>query len=314
MECRKDLGRSGVESNSSKKIKEWSTALEEFYTVEKTEFIRKEGAKNFETVEKDLVFVKDSSALNEHICSIRGLEQDKVLVRVGIDGGQGSLKIIMNVFDREVNIYSKDTKNTGVNKVIVLAFVKDIPENHRNLQILFQKTNLNDMKFSLASDLKLLNIIVGLSSHGGKHSCLYCEGELSSIGELRTFNSLKERFESYTQNGSKTGSMKLYKNVIHPCLLDEEGEKLVLEVIPPPELHMLMKIVTEVGDILRLEPDIATWLKDYGIIWHGYNGGGLDGRNANKVLKSIPALEEYVLEQYPDYQPVSRSTKVFFNR
>ena len=38
MELRKDLGRLGVESNSSKKIKILSHALDNFYSVEKVEF------------------------------------------------------------------------------------------------------------------------------------------------------------------------------------------------------------------------------------------------------------------------------------
>ena len=49
----------------------------------------------------------------------------------------------MNVFDKDMSIYSKDIKDTGVNKVLVLALVKDVSENHRNLQILFQKTNID---------------------------------------------------------------------------------------------------------------------------------------------------------------------------
>ena len=93
---------------------------------------------------------------------------DKVITRVGIDGGQGSLKVIMNVFNIEADIDYKESKDTGVNKVLVLAFVKNVTENHANLQILIEKTKLNNIKFYLAADLKLLNIIVGLSGHGGK--------------------------------------------------------------------------------------------------------------------------------------------------
>ena len=51
-------GYLGVESNSSKKIKERSHSLEEFYVTEKVEFTKKVkvGNKvNFQAVEKDLV-------------------------------------------------------------------------------------------------------------------------------------------------------------------------------------------------------------------------------------------------------------------
>ena len=39
--------------------------------------------------------------------------------------------------------------------------------------------------------MKLANIVMGLSVHGGKYACLYCESVKSTEpGELRTFGSL----------------------------------------------------------------------------------------------------------------------------
>ena len=84
MECRKDLGRIGVEANSSKRVKEWSRALDEFYTVEKVEFTTMKktfGVKNMEhTVLKDLVYVKDPESLIDHVCTSRALELNKIIV------------------------------------------------------------------------------------------------------------------------------------------------------------------------------------------------------------------------------------------
>ncbi|XP_047129471.1 uncharacterized protein LOC124809426 isoform X1 [Hydra vulgaris] len=173
MELRKDLGRLGVESNSSKKNKIMSHALNNYYSVEKVEFLSKNKVKENKTIEtviKDLVYVKDPVSLVNHVCIARGLEVENVIIRIGIDSGQGSLKVIMNVFNREVNYDSKETKNTGVNKVIILAFAKNVCESHTNLQILIEKTKLNNLKFYLAADLKLCNIVLGLSGHGRKYS------------------------------------------------------------------------------------------------------------------------------------------------
>ncbi|XP_065684973.1 uncharacterized protein LOC124807737 isoform X1 [Hydra vulgaris] len=314
MDCRKDLGRLGVEANTSKKIKIWSCSLDDYYATEKVEFTAKKkvGNKNIlHTVIKDLVYVKDSKSLVEHICTVRGLAIDKVIIRVGIDGGQGSLKFVMNVFNIETDIDCRENKNTGVNKVLVLAFVKNVTENHANLQIIIKKIMLNRLKFYLAADLKLLNIILGLSGHGGKYSCLYCNGEKSNLGELRTFKKLKLLYGSFAENGSKKSSMQIYKNVIHPCLLDVAEDTHVLDVVPPPELHLLMKIVTEISNVLCKEPEIAVWLSNHGIIWHGYNGGGLDGRNANKIRKLLPDLEQHIFDHYPFYHPVVELLKSF---
>ena len=80
--------------------------------------------------------------------------------------------------------------------------------------------------------------------------------------------------------------MKNYKNVIKPSLLKESNNTHVLDVVPPPELHLLMKIVTVCAQLLCNQPAVANWFKASGIIFHGYNGGGLDGRNSNKVAFS----------------------------
>ena len=47
----------------------------------------------------------------------------KAIVRIGIDGGQGSLKIIVSLFDPD-DLGAKDELYPGVNKVIVLGLVK----------------------------------------------------------------------------------------------------------------------------------------------------------------------------------------------
>ena len=110
---------------------------------------------------------------------------------------------------------------------------------------------------------------MGLSGHGGKYSCLFCDGDKTNLGELRTFNMLKNTYKNFAKSRFKKSSMQLYKNVIHPCLLVESEEMYVLDVIPPPELHLLMKIITEISNVLCKEPDVAFWLKKHGIIWHG---------------------------------------------
>ena len=67
-------------------------------------------------------------------------------------------------------------------------------------------------------------------------------------GDLRTFGGLDMNYSAYKENGSK--NMKNFKNVIKPSLLKESDDTLVLDVVPPPELHLLMKIVTVCAQLL----------------------------------------------------------------
>jgi hypothetical protein len=120
--------------------------------------------------------------LLDYLYEKRNLDMGESTVRVGIDGGQGSLKIIMNVFDEESLDDGGGDKLTGVKKVIVLAYVSGIEESSHNLRILYNATRLNEIKCFFACDFKVLNMIVGIRSHEWVHPCLYCNGKMKEAG------------------------------------------------------------------------------------------------------------------------------------
>ena len=73
-----------------------SHSLDHFYIVEKIEFTKTDtvNKKRVETrVMGDLVYMKDVPGFVEHVLAEHGLdkENDDILVRVGLDGGQGLL-------------------------------------------------------------------------------------------------------------------------------------------------------------------------------------------------------------------------------
>ena len=159
-------------------------------TVQNTDFevIKKVGNKSIiENVKKDIILVKDLTELISHICNKREMIMEDMCVQIG---GQASPKVVMNIFDPDNpdQVSSDGQKFTGVNKMIVLALVRDIPETYENVKLIFKKANLNDIKFKLACNLKILNVILGLSSHGGKHSCMYCDGIQETLGEKEQFS------------------------------------------------------------------------------------------------------------------------------
>ena len=65
-----------------------------------------------------------------------------------------------------------------------------------------------------------------------------------------------------------------------------------------------MKIVTVQVSILRKEEELYNWFQSMGIHWHGYNGGGLDGKNSYKALMLLEPLAAIVGTKYPEYNPV----------
>ena len=93
-EIRKDVGRTEIQENIYADVRNRSHYLDSFYDVKKCKL---KNDKSF--FEKDIVYSTDISLLVNEVCSFRKLDLFNSVVRVGIDGGQGSLKIIMNVLD-----------------------------------------------------------------------------------------------------------------------------------------------------------------------------------------------------------------------
>ena len=138
--------------------------------------------------------------------------------------GDGSLKIIPNVFschqDPQVTFKYQGGKGeslSGVNKAIILAYCEDLQESHYNMRMIMELLQIHELHGVISSDLKLINIILGLSSHGGKYACIYCEEEKKELttGRLRSFGRLNECFAGYIAQGSKEKNMKNPYNVIH---------------------------------------------------------------------------------------------------
>ena len=76
----------------------------------------------------DVIIVKDTKSFIDKVIEVRGLNKDTVKCRVVPDKGQGSLKIVVSLFDWDINpdisfTYQerKHEKLTGSNCLLVLA-------------------------------------------------------------------------------------------------------------------------------------------------------------------------------------------------
>ena len=100
---------------------------------------------------------------------------------------------------------------------------------------------INQLDFVIASDFKLLNILLGLSGHGGKYACIYCEAPKGLVcGQLRTFGRIQECYDNFYASGCNPKKMKEFANVVHPPLITMGSDQTILEVVLPPELHKMM--------------------------------------------------------------------------
>ena len=133
-------------------------------------------------------------------------------------------------------------------------------------------------------------------------------------GTIRTLGSLDYWYSQYAENGSIKKDMKNYMNVINPRILyyEENPDTVLEQLIPPPELHILIGFVKSLG-ILLLDawPGFDQWLVSNNIFQRGYQGRGWDGNNSNRILKNLDSLEVDVSKSMPMLLPVVQCLKDF---
>ena len=124
-----------------------------------------------------------------------------MLVRIGLDGGGGFMKICLSVFDMNCaqnREYRKRLgekfKDSGVKKVMIIAIVPDIQENYVNVKRLWLEYGIDKLKrnFTIATDLKLCNILLGLMSHTSTHPCCWCNIIKGNLDKKRCIKNLKK--------------------------------------------------------------------------------------------------------------------------
>ncbi|XP_065673439.1 uncharacterized protein LOC136090576 isoform X2 [Hydra vulgaris] len=284
-----------IEANIFEKIEALHNRIDEFYTSKEVGFMDGE-----EAITRTLVHVKDTSTFIQHVITERGIDPHDSILRIAMDSGQGFLKVTVNVFNPlEKTSSDSELDDAGVKRSFLIAIVEGVSEANDNLWKLIEPLNLNDVKFYVAFDLKCANSVFGISSHAGKYSCLYCEGSCTlEPGIKRTLRSLDDHYNNFTLDGKKKSKMSHFKNVTNPRLLykEEDPETLLKELVPVPELHVLMGIVNKLAVLLvSVWPLFEKWLQSNYIMFRGYQGIGLDGNNASKFLKLVDILERDII-------------------
>lgn len=89
-------------------------------------------------------------------------------------------------------------------------------ETYQNLSTLFSLINLNALcgviPYTIASDLKLLMILLGLQTCSSTHPCPWCDSKnLAEAGMSRTFESIQKNYLRWKSEGKeKLANAKRY--------------------------------------------------------------------------------------------------------
>nr|XP_047132589.1 uncharacterized protein LOC124811278 [Hydra vulgaris] len=253
----------------------------------------------------------------------RSLEPENVDVKIGVDGGQGYLKVTLSItLKPELEVHSiekkrvkysdeygfKEFKYTSVHKTLVLAVLPSIDENYANIKMLLDKLKLNSLDYSISEDLKVLLLMVGKQSAASKHPCPFCETESPNMLRAKSYSltSLCEWCNKWIAAGENIAKAKNFSNVVNPPLLTGNVTKKILEIVNKPGLHILLGIVDKLLKIIEknLFEDtnqgfnfVNSYLSTINLARVPYQGKHrLEGNASNKFLKKLDCFQIYLDE------------------
>ena len=80
-------------------------------------------------------------------------------------------------------------------------------------------------------------------THSSMHPCCWCninKYNLDKKGEERTIGSLNELYWEFYHSRADKSKAKEYGNAIHPSMVNGNDATPIMEIVPPPELHLLL--------------------------------------------------------------------------
>ena len=170
----------------------------------------KQKKKNVETIEgRWAVVCSDFEGLLEFLLEARDIDPEKEEVLVGFDFGQGILKLMMlvqSIKDREApekkrlkyadGVFATSFRNTGVKKLMPLAFVEDTQEQYSNIKQILDLVDIKGVEnLSHAKDIKMVLLEQGRQGAQCSHPCIFGDGKPPytdgchelTVGDLRRF-------------------------------------------------------------------------------------------------------------------------------
>ena len=320
------FGRNVIEKGYNKSLPEKSKVMECMVEEHKLEFIHKRSKKDKSEnpelepvikIQKTLVAVKNIGDLIQHIQKERGIAHEDKMVKIGMDTGGDFVKVTLNVIDvpkyygeeekRRASygdgISPKQNKDTSVKKLLILAIVSKVQENHENVSQILQALDMSSLqKFKIAADQKLINILCGLQGHSSTYPCPWCIGKSpwTEKASLRTVGMLKNDSRKFKESGSNLKNAKQFFNVVNTPLIIGEDDDLVIDLIPPPELHLLLRpfnyIWNNLSDkwkeLVEVGSDPAMdFAKKMNLVRSAYHGGDFEGNQCKGFLKCLDKLK-----------------------
>ena len=303
--------RQAVESGLAEALVESNNLLEDLFTAEEVKVVNKKDEEELKT----LVYCTDVGQLVFRLLEHRGLDEDTADIKIGLDGGGGSLKFTISIMDKEERIKTgrqtyaegvgaKENTSGSTNKLMVLALLYDGPETYETVKMMMDKLDFDNVPASITSDIKMLLLLIGKCGGNLTHGCVFCSAAkpLTEEGDLYRLIDLHNLHLQFEEAGGDKKKQKNFQNIINKPLLNLEPDDYILGPVVPPELHLMLG-VTDKGkrcletEVFETETEgkdfMDQFLHDQNISKKGYKDSrSLEGNQTRTFLKSTTKLRD----------------------
>ncbi|XP_065653060.1 uncharacterized protein LOC136080373 [Hydra vulgaris] len=161
---RSEAGRKSVESGFNIKLIENNEIIGNLFNCDKLPLLLKL-KESEELVEKDtpIVYCNDIEELVAMVLHHRSQETNDVDIKLGVDGGQGFLKVTLSItlkpelknnkipekLSKSDGYACKDFKDSSVHKTIILAILPSLNEKYHNLRLILDKLNVSSLDYTV---------------------------------------------------------------------------------------------------------------------------------------------------------------------
>ena len=189
-------------------------------------------------------------------------------------------------------------KDSGVNRALLVCIAPGNKESWELISWYLDGMGFQPGKWILCSDLKVMNICVGITSHSSKFPCHLCEWEAGKEDDeapMRTFQSIKGHNNDWIQNGGDQAQLKRYRNCRHVpvSLFPEEGD--VEEYVSCSDCHLVLGVTKHLHNNAEDRyPRFSEWAEELHIGKCDYHGQMFEGRECRKLLANVDVLRRII--------------------
>ena len=193
---RVEAGRNSVEANFGEKLTERNNTLISFFESRDFDFkVKKKipgnNVKEYIDTKIPGIICADTEELIALALLYRNASLGDTEIKLGIDGGQGFLKVTASMTQdpslqeeptskrsRYQDGYSsKDFKDTSVHKCLILACIPTMDESYPNLKLIMDSLKIDSLDYSMSQDIKVMLQVIGKQCAACTHPCPYCEAK-----------------------------------------------------------------------------------------------------------------------------------------